>query len=200
MNNNKKLRSTLREMKKIFGNIPHWFIGSVVLGCVRNNGFIKGEHEIDYIIHYKDLKKVIKRLEKIGKVEVSSEAVKDNIVLRPIDGTNIIRVIKFYLDEVPVDIAIGHIFDENFYYLVKGDYYAVNKFPKKLFGKMIMTKFEGGIYSMPNTPLEYVETVYGKDWNIVKNDWSCAVDPPCIIRDEREANKVMDMIKERCDE
>ena len=194
-----KLRKTLVKMKKIFGNIPHWFIGSVVLGCVRNDGFIKNEHEIDYIIHYEDLDRLVKKLKKVGKVEVSSEAVNNNIVLRPIDGTNIIRVIKFYLDEVPVDIAIGHIIDDNFYYMVKGDYYVVNKFPKKLFEKMIMTEFERGIYSMPDTPLEYVERVYDKDWHVVKNDWSCAVDPPCLIKDEKEAERIMNIIKERCE-
>ena len=30
----KKLRNALVKMKEIFGDIPHWFIGSLVLGHV----------------------------------------------------------------------------------------------------------------------------------------------------------------------
>lgn len=181
-------------MDNIFGDIPYWCIGSLVLGCVRENGFIKNEHEFDYIIHKIDFNKLVERLKKLGKVEISSEGVDNNIVLRPIDNTNVIRIIKFYLDGVPIDIDIGFKIGDFLYYIVKGDEYKINKFPKKMFEKMAMTKFEGGIYPMPNKPFDYVEAVYDKDWNIVKSNWSCVIDPPCIIRDKKETERIMNMI------
>jgi len=196
MVNKQNMRKVLKKMKKVFGDVPHWIIGSLVLGHIRNKGFIKNEYEFDYIIHYKDLNKLIENLKILNiKIEISSEAINNNIVLRPIDNTNIIRIIKFELDGVPIDIAVGFIFGNYFYYLVKGDKYRVNKFPKKLFEKMIMEKFEGGVYSFPNTPMDYVERVYDKDWYIVKNDWRCDVNPPCLLEDN-EANKIFNIIVE----
>jgi len=194
---NKKLRLILNKMKKLFGDIPYNLFGSMVLGHVRENGFLRNDIDLDFVIIEENLDKLIDRFKKTFKnVEISSEGVNNNVVLRPIDNTNIIRVIKFKLNGVSVDIAIAFLIGDYRYTLTHDNDlgYNFHKFPRRIFESSKMVDFEGGIYPVPNTPLEYVECEYGKDWRVKKDKWNCCFDPPCI--DKKNSKELMEKLLE----
>lgn len=194
------MKKVLKQMEQLFGDIPHWFIGGAVLGYVREGRLLKNDDDLDYLIHFENLDDMVKRLvAKFDNVVVSSQAVNNNVVLRPIDGTSVIRIIKFNLNGIPIDIDVGFTIGNSVHNIVKGDEYVINDFPKKFFEKMMPVKFEGVECSMPQPAKEFVEINYGKDWRVPKSEWSCVINPPCIIRDKKRHNRIMSIIKgERC--
>ncbi len=180
-----ELIKVLEQVDDLLKGIRYWVSGGIVLGFIREGDFLKNEHDIDLGIDEKDLDKVIKVLKKRygDKVQVSLEAVDSNVVLRPIDGTDIIRVIKFYIDDTSIDIFVHYGKGNKYYFVTKDDEvgYAYHAFPKKLFRNFKKLQIYGRKYNIPNPPEDYLKCEYG-DWKVPRSDWNHAVDPPCIER------------------
>ena len=193
-----KLRLIMDFIEDILEGIDHWFIGSIVLGFVREGKFIKNEHDLDYIVRFEDTERIISRIKEVFKekkqVIFSQESAGENISIRYVDGTKIIRVIKIkFFDSIDVDFFIGHTIEDSMYFISHGDIYAFHKYPLYLFKGSNYCDFEGGRYPMPTDPLEFVVCEYGNDWQKKKGKWDCCVDPSSIVRDKKEFNRLMNI-------
>jgi choline-phosphate cytidylyltransferase/glycerol-3-phosphate cytidylyltransferase len=178
------MKQALEELKTILTGVDFWLSGGQILGPVREGKFLNNEHDIDLGIHQKDLDKVIKILnEKIGKCVVSDKVVDNNVVLRPIDYTNIIRCIKFKLKDISIDILVYIPIRDKLYAVTHDNKWghAFHGFPKELFKTLKPIKIYDIEYPIPSDPIKYLELEYG-DWKTVIKEWNCCIDPPCIAK------------------
>lgn len=181
-----ELIEALEYCDDLLKGIKYWLVCGLVLGIIREGDFLKNEHDIDLGIDEKDLDKLIKVLKKRygDKVQVSSEAVNNNVVLRPIDDTDIVRVIKFEVKGISVDIFVHYSKGNRYYQITKDNEvgYAYHSYPKRLFKNLLKVYFHNREYNIPNPPEEYLTCEYG-DWKTPRSEWNHSVDPPCIKRD-----------------
>lgn len=179
------MKKTLSELKKMLSGVDFWLSGGQVLGPIRDGKFLNNEHDIDLGIYQKDIKRVADILsKKVGKVEVSFEGVDNNVVLRPIDLTDIIRVIKFKFRDISVDIFVYLPIRDRMYAVTHDNKYGhtFHSFPKEIFETTVQHKIYGVNYPMPNPPEKYLEYEYGKNWRTPIKRWNCCVNPPCIAK------------------
>ena len=186
-----RLTKALKETDKLLNGITYWLLGGLVLGIIREGDYLKNEHDLDLGIDEYSLPYLIQVLRKKygNDVQVSSEAVNNNVVLRPVDNTDIVRVIKFEVEGIGVDIFV-HFTKNEKYYLISKDNdagYAYHVYPKKLYTNFKKIQFRGGEYLIPNPPEKYLTYEYG-DWETPRSRWNHSLHPPCIKRSVDEIN------------
>jgi len=165
------MKQALKKLKSILGN-RFWLSGGQVLGSVRDGKFLNDEHDIDLGIHQKDLFFILDRLKR-EKIDIS---------IRRIDGTDIIRAIKFCHGNIDVDVFVFIPIRDRVYAVTHDEKvgHAFHSYPKELFDNLETLKVYEVNYNVPN-PEEYLKLEYGR-WRRPKKKWSCCINPPCLAK------------------
>ena len=178
----KELNKTLKQVKQILGDVPFWLSGGQVLGAIRDKGFLHNEHDIDLGIFEEDLDRTIKMLKKKFKRVETNNGNIDGVALRLIDGTDMVRVIKFKLNGIGVDIFVYILKNNRRYAITKDPHigHAWHSFPRDIFENLETVKLYGTTYKIPESKT-YLKCEYG-NWKKKVKHWNCCIDPPCIAK------------------
>ena len=171
-NTKKKLERVLVKVKQSFDKhkIPFWLIGGVVLGLVREKGFIENDFDIDLGISSEDVARAIRCCKnELGVVEVREK-----------DG--VVRCIKTQREGIKIDVLIFRRKKEMRYIVAHCENigYVYHVYPSKLFRELEEIIFLGQKFKVLSPVEEYLECEYGADWRTPKEYWNCCVDSPSV--------------------
>lgn len=136
-----------------------------LLGIIRENGFIKNDHDMDVMIYEKDLQKLIDTIP-----ELDSVGIKFSRCSEP-------WVYTFVYKSADCD-----------FYPIKKAHFPYNKYvqvldqymPKSLFDETEKVNFLGKEFDVPQNPIRVLEYCYGKNWRIPTSKAATIMAPELI--------------------
>lgn len=136
-----------------------------LLGIIRENGFIKNDHDMDVMIYEEDLLKLIDSIPELDKVGIKfsrcSEPWVYTFVYKSAD-----------CDFYPI-IKSGFPYSK---YIKVLDQYM----PKSLFSETEKVEFLGTTFDIPKNPIKILEYCYGKNWRIPASKAATIMAPELI--------------------
>lgn len=148
--------------------IRYWLQDGTLLGFYRDNNFIVHDNDIDIGLRWGDFTQtVMKDIIDRGFVFKSSHGRLEESL-----------VINFRKRNIPIDIYFYYYDNDRFYHSAaygKGRKYRVDFSYKEFDVKEI--EFFGKKFFVPDDPLYFIETKYGKDWKNPKPDWDSNQNP-----------------------
>ena len=160
----------LVELHSIFCNhrIRYWLQDGTLLGYYRDRNFIPHDNDIDIGMRWSDFaQSIMKDITRAGFVFKSSHGRLEESL-----------VINFRKRNIPIDIYFYYYDGDRFYHTAaygKARKYRVDFSYKDFDVKEI--EFFGEKFFIPEDPLYFIETKYGKTWKNPRSDWNSNENP-----------------------
>ena len=172
-------------------NIKYWLEGGTCLGAVRDGKLIPWDHDLDLGIEFanqESIDKLIKTLKKryhikirefpnmdevwnLGKYRLIKVYPKKNIIFNEKLCLDIFLFYREPLSDKKSDIVFKYVvFNKNGYH------------PSKYLETLKTINFYEKEFNIPNKTEQWLESKYGKDWEIPKRSWHVLIDDGTIIR------------------
>lgn len=160
----------LIELDSIFRkhNIRYWLQDGTLLGYFRDNNFIPHDNDIDIGIRWTDFTKdVMKDITTNGFIFNASHGRLEESL-----------VINFRKRDIPIDIYFYYYDSDRFYHTAAYGYKGKLRvdFSYKDFNVKEIEFFNHKFF-IPEDPLYFIETKYGKDWNTPIKEWNSSEQP-----------------------
>lgn len=170
MINSKNAIKNLSELDTVFRkhNVRYWMQDGTLLGYVRDKNFIPHDNDVDIGMRWSDFSQdIFKDIIKSGFVFKSSHGRLEESL-----------VINFRKRNIPIDIYFYYYDGDRFYHTAacgKARKYRVD-FSYKDFDVKEVEYFGTKLF-IPDDPLYFIETKYGKDWSEPKPVWDSNENP-----------------------
>ena len=148
-------------ISKILFNIEHFICYGTLLGIVREKNIIKGDDDIDFLINYKNKKKILKRMKSYKSFKINKKVI-NNFFLQFIKTDKGLKTyidFYFYINNLNKNYIVER---HNFLSNVKDPKFALH-IPKKIIFPIRKHK-NFKIISIPNKPRELCKFLYGNSW------------------------------------
>ena len=160
----------LKELDYIFRkhNIRYWLQDGTLLGYYRDNNFIPHDNDIDIGIRWSDFTRE-------AFLEISNNGFEFNSAHGRLKTS---LVINFRKRKIPIDIYFYYYEGDRFYHTAAYGWKKLLRvdFSYKDFDVKEIDFF-GQKFFIPEDPLYFIETKYGKDWQTPKSEWNSSEEP-----------------------
>lgn len=149
-------------------NVTYWLQDGTLLGYVREKNLISHDKDTDIGLFWSDIeyrKDIIKEIIKLGfRISKIKGYMKDSLLL------------TFSRDNQSTDLFFYYYNKDKIYHCATGKKWQIYQYYYEPF---IVKKVEFLDYNffVPNDELKFIETKYGKDWQISKPKWRNITDP-----------------------
>ena len=172
MDSNNAIKSLNKVVNFFKSNgVKCWLTDGTLLGCIRNNGFIGHDPDIDLGIRIEDVSyKLIRDIREKFNIKHVLGFLEDGLE------------ITIIVDGIPIDLFFfykdGNRFYHCAYYL--GTLNGINNRQIRYYYNnldLIKHNFLGLEVLIPKNNIEYIKSKYGESWNIPDTSWNNMLDP-----------------------
>lgn len=165
----KAMHTILEDVASILekSKIKYWIDGGTLLGLYRDGRLIEFDHDLDFVIPYKELEKL--NLDAFDGYDVFTTRINSRLISHDLFREGIgINLFAAYLDKWNI----------NAYGIRDNDKRVIYKTPRKYCDKLYHVEYQGRKFPCPNNLDEYLAKKYG-DWKVPNKNWQTTDDGFC---------------------